>query len=179
MEINPRKLFVIVGYPDSGKRITLHHLFKRKSFFPFKNPIQAIGLDNTKFVVVNVTNRRRRTELYLSQVRDVLQWHAFSSTSFMIMMSLILDDGIHDVRKMLEYLNESSFDLYYLILESNVKNKGLIQEHHLETFSSLVKKGYIYHFETLVTSSPPRLKQRADEVKQVIRDILREKKSKM
>ncbi|CAL1521089.1 hypothetical protein MMC2321_04880 [Chitinophaga sp. MM2321] len=150
----------------------LHHLFNRKNFFPHKAPIYAPGFDSGKFVVINITNYSNSTADYLNRINDVLERHTDTNTSFMILMSLIFDGRAHDIKKVLEYLNRTSYELHYLVLTSSYYDQEPMKEQDLEQLRRFITKGRIHLFDTLVTQSSLRFKQRRDEVAKLISDIV-------
>ncbi len=171
MFFNPRKLFVIVGYPRSGKKRVLQELFARKHFFPLKEPITSSVL-NGDFVVINMTNRRKRTSVMCSFISRVMQYHAASSASGIIMLSLVLDNGLHDAGEMIRYLNASGYTMHYLVLRSSWSDKQLISDGDLQALKSLVSRGTVHVFEKLVTQSGVRFEQRQEELAEVINEVL-------
>jgi hypothetical protein len=168
MNTNPRKLFVIAGYPHTGKTVTLQTLFHRKSFFPFKRPIMATAFKNEQFIVINISDHNHRTADYLTRIKAVMASHTETYTSFIVIISLVFDDSIRDVKPVLQYFNQSGFDIYYMVLYSSIHDKRVISEADIELFRKLVSKGEIHFFDKLVTQSSLRFKERTTEVAKVI-----------
>ncbi|PSL49292.1 hypothetical protein CLV51_101623 [Chitinophaga niastensis] len=171
MNISPRKLFVIVGYPHTGKKVTLQTLFRRKGFFPFKRPIKAAQFGNKGFIVINISDHNHRTEDYLARIKAVMASHTETPASFMVIISLVLDGSIRDVKPVLQYFNQSGFDVHYLVLCSSMYEKKVISEANIELFRQHVSKGQIHLFDKLVTQSTLRFRERVEEVTKVI-DVL-------
>ncbi|RBL93499.1 hypothetical protein DF182_13380 [Chitinophaga flava] len=171
MFFNPQPLFVIIGYPNSGKKKMLQELFERKHFFPMKEPFLPAVFSN-RFVVVNRTNRRHTSSALCVHISQVLHRHTLSAPACMVMLSFILDQGERDIRKVLPYLEDSGCRLHYLVLAGSWSDKRFIGEQDLEFLKTGIKRGRIHYFDLLVTRSPPRFQQRTIAVAQVIRAVL-------
>jgi hypothetical protein len=175
MNFNPRKLFVIAGYPHTGKMKTTRHIFQRKHFFPFKGPIKAAGLDNREFIVINISDHNFRTEHYLLRIKAVMQCHVESRAAFLVVLSVIFDDSARDVKKILTYFNQSGFDIHYLVLYGSWRDKRVIGEQDLLLLSQQITQGAIHVLDRLVTKSELRFNQRAEELRLLMVALLGEK----
>ena len=176
MNFNPRKLFVIVGYPHTGKTKTIRHIFQRKHFFPFKQPFKAAGLDNEEFIVINISDHNLRTESSLLRITSVMQYHIASSASFLVVLSLAFDNSIRDVKKILAYFNQSGFDIHYLVLYSSWRDKRVISEQDMALLEQHITQGPIQVLERLVTKSELRFNQRAEELRLMMMRLLKKKR---
>lgn len=172
MNFNPRKLFVIVGDPHSGKTRTIQYLFQRKQFYLFKQPIKLDALWKEKFIVVNAPDPYCRADDQLSRIKSVIQYHTASDTSFLFNLNLVLDNSVFDIRKILLYFNQSAFEVYYLVLYSSWFDKKVMSEENIIQLQQLVENGSIHIFERLVTQSGLRFNERVEEVKEIIAKIL-------
>lgn len=172
MFFNPQPLFVIVGYPNSGKRKVLQEIFARKHFFPLKDPFIPVVFPQNKFVVINRTNHRGASDMFCTHLSQVLRRHIFSSAAFMLMLSFILDGGRRDARQVVQYLEASGFLVHYLVLAGSWEDKRVLAEEALEPLRAAVRHGRIHYFDRLVTRSPLRFQQRTEEIIAVIREVL-------
>ncbi len=172
MNFNPRKLFIIVGNPHSGKMRTLQYLFRRKRFYLFKQPIKLDALWSEKFIVVNARSPYSRADEQLHRIRSVIQYHTVSDTSFLINLNLVLDNSAFDIRKILSYFNQSAFEIYYFVLYSSWFDKRVICGEHIAQLEQLVENGSIHILERLVTQSGLRFNERVEELKEAIGRIL-------
>jgi hypothetical protein len=171
MNFNPRKLFVVVGDPHSGKTRTIQCLFQRKQFYLFKQPIKLDVLWKEKFIVVNIPDPYCRADDQLNRIKSVIQYHIASDTSFLFNLNLVLDHSAFDIREILSYFNQSAFEIYYLVLYSSWHNKKVISEENIFQLQQLVERGSIHIFERLITQSGLRFNERVAEVKEAIGKI--------
>lgn len=171
MNFNPRKLLVVVGNPHSGKMRTLQHLFRRKQFYIFKQPIKLDASWAEKFIVVNARSRYSRAEEQLHRIKSVIQYHTVSDTSFLINLNLVLDNSEFDIREILSYFNQSAFEIHYFVLYSSWFDKRVICEDYIMQLEQLVENGSIHMFERLVTQSGQRFNERVEELKEAIGKI--------
>lgn len=172
MFFNPRPLFVIVGYPNCGKRKLLQEIFARKNFFPLKDPFTPSAFPENKFVVINRTNHHVASDMFCTHLSEVMRRHAFSSAAFMLMLSFISDGSRRDARQVIQYLEASGHPVHYLVLASSWEDKRILPEEALEPLRAAIKHGRVHYFERLVTRSPLRFQQRTEEVIAVIREVL-------
>lgn len=172
MFFNPDPLFVIVGYPNSGKRKMLQEIFARKNFSPLKDPFIPAVFPGKKFVVINKTNRRYAPESFCTHISQVMRRHLCSSAAFMLTLSLILDGGRRDAKSVIQYLESSGFRVHYLVLASSWTDKQTILEEDLEHLRAMIRHGHVHYFDLLVTRSPLRFQQRTEEVIALIRAVL-------
>ncbi|NML36167.1 hypothetical protein HHL17_03055 [Chitinophaga sp. G-6-1-13] len=172
MFFNPQPLFVIVGYPNSGKRKLLQEIFARRNFFPLKDPFTPAVFPDKKFVVINKSNHDYVPNVFCTHISQIMRRHAFSSAAFMLMLSLILDGGRHDARSVVQYLEASGFLVHYLVLAGSWEDKRMVPEEELEYLRAKIRHGRIHYFDRLVTRSPLRFSQRTEEVVAVIREVL-------
>jgi len=172
MNFNPRKLFVIVGDPHSGKTRTIQNLFQRKRFYLFKQPIKLDALWKENFIVVNTPDPYCRSDDQLSRIKSVIEYHAVSDTSFLFSVSLVIDNSAFDIGQIVSYFNQSAFEVHYLVLYSSWYDKKVISEENIFRLQQLVGNGSIHIFERLVTQSGLRFNERVEEVKEAIGRIL-------
>ncbi|SKA16090.1 hypothetical protein SAMN04488128_1021218 [Chitinophaga eiseniae] len=172
MFFNPQPLFVIVGYPNVGKRKVLQEIFARKNFFPLKDPFIPVAFPENKFVVINRTNHRGASDTLCTHLSHVMSKHIFSSAAFMLMLSFILDGGRRDARRVVQYLEASGCLVHYLVLAGSWEDKRVLTEEALEPLLAAIGNGRIHYFDRLVTRSPLRFQQRTEEVTTVIRSVL-------
>nr|WP_295871584.1 hypothetical protein [uncultured Chitinophaga sp.] len=172
MFFNPQPIFVIVGYPNSGKRKVLQELFTRKHFFPLKDPFVPVVFPENKFVVINRTNHHGASDTFCTHLSQVMRRHTFSSAAFMLMLSFILDGGRRDARQVVQYLEASGCRVHYLVLAGSWEDKRVLTEEALEPLRAAIVHGRIHYFDRLVTRSPLRFQQRTEEVTAVIRNVL-------
>ncbi|NLR59845.1 hypothetical protein HGH93_17175 [Chitinophaga polysaccharea] len=172
MNFNPKKLFVIVGYPHIGKTKTLQQIFQRRLFFPFKQPIHAPSLGDAPFIVVNNSDTNHRSEDQLARIRSALHFHTETDTSFLIPASLVFDDGIRDIKGILAYLNRSGLDVHYLVLRNSWFDKRVISDDDLLLLKKYVESGTIHILDRLVTQSKLRFDERVKEMEALMRTVL-------
>lgn len=172
MFFNPRPLFVIVGYPNSGKRKVIQEIFARKNFFPLKDPFTPAVFPRTKFVVINKSNHDYLPDVFCTHISQIMRRHAFSSAAFMLMLSLIPEGGRHDARSVVQYLEASGFLVHYLVLAGSWEDKRMVSEEEVERLRAKIRHGRIHYFDRLVTRSPLRFSQRTEEVVAMIREVL-------
>ncbi|MFY0253049.1 hypothetical protein ACDQ55_03755 [Chitinophaga sp. 30R24] len=175
MIFNPRKLFVIVGYPHTGKTKTLQQIFHRKHFFPYKQPISTAYFGAEKFIVINISDHNHRTANYLLRIKDVMKYHTETQAYFLVVISMAFDNSNRDVKNILAYFNQSGWDIHYLLLSSSWYDKSIIKEQDVILFKQLIERGRIHILERLVTLSPIRFNERVEEVKEVILKALEQK----
>ncbi|WP_143059054.1 hypothetical protein [Chitinophaga arvensicola] len=165
-------MFVVVGNPHSGKTRTIQHLFQRKQFYAFKQPIKLDAGWLEKFIVINAPPPYAVTEDHLQRIKSVIQYHHAADTSFLLNLSLIFDSSMLDVKKIFTYFNQSAFEIYYLVLTSSWLDKKIICPAMLTQLELQVKNGSIHMFDRLITQSELRFRERVEEVKEFIRKIL-------
>ncbi len=173
MNFNPRKLFVIVGYPHAGKRKTAQQIFERTRFFPFKQPIQTGYFEREQFIVIS--SRYYVSEAYLTRIKTLIERHAASDTSFVITLNLSFGNTRWSIECLLDYFNRSGFEVHYLVLHCSMLSKQVVSESDLALFEQQVVNGTVYLFDRLVTQSLLRISERTAEVKDVMLKVLEKK----
>jgi hypothetical protein len=171
MNFNPRKLFVIVGYPHTGKTKTLAEIFGRRLFFPFKGPIQASGLGTGDYIVINNSDHNYRAGDYLARIKSVIEHHRDTEACLLVVVSLVFDDSARDVRTILSFFSELCFEMHYLMLYSSWNDKKVISDADMELFRQEVKSSNIYVLDRLITQSRQRFKERVEEIVQLLREL--------
>ncbi|MDQ0105457.1 hypothetical protein J2T02_000550 [Chitinophaga terrae (ex Kim and Jung 2007)] len=175
MNCNPQKFFVIVGNPHSGKTKTIQSIFKRKNFFPFKQPINVPWLHTKKFVVINSSDFNFRSSDHLGKIRAVVNLRIGDPVSFVTPLSICFDGSPRDISDILVYLNYLDIETHHLVLCSSWFDKNVIGDEVLERYRELQHNGTIHLFEKLVTNSPLRFEERTNEVIQLISSLLNNK----
>lgn len=150
----------------------LQDIFERKHFMPFKAPINAPVFQDEKFVVINITNNRRHAPRFCAHISEVLRRHVMSAATFVVMISLVFDEGPMDARPVLNFLESSGFQLHYLVMCSSWFEKQVIREEDLGLLQATATRGRIHRFDLLVTQSGLRFRQRTAEVVNVINEVL-------
>lgn len=173
MNFNPRKLFVIVGYPHAGKRKTAQQIFKRRLFFPFKQPIRTGYFKEEQFIIIS--SRQYVSEAYLARIKTLIERHAASDTSFVITLNLSFGNTRWSMECLLDYFNRSGFDMHYLLLYNSMLSKKVISDRDRGLFEQQVVNGTVHLFDRLVANSMLRLTERATDVKEVMLKILEKK----
>jgi len=165
MNFNPRKLFVIVGDPHSGKTRTIQQLFQRKQFYAYKQPIKLDTLWTEKFIVINAPPPYAAADEHLLRIKSIIQYHTAADTSFLLNISLVFDNSLQDIREIIQYFNQTAFEIYYMILSSSWFDKKVICSEAVQELETYVKNGSIHIFDLLVTRSELRFSQRIGEIK--------------
>jgi hypothetical protein len=174
MFVTPRKFFVIVGYPHTGKGKTTQQIFGRSMFFPFKKPIQTASFGKEQFVIVFPRNHGIND--YLTRIQTLIQFHREADTSFFIVLNLLPGDGIRHIDSILAYFNQSAFDIHYLLLSSSWYDKKMMSAADMELFEETVKNGTIEVLDRVITKSLQRFNERVEEVKQAMLKVLEKKR---
>jgi hypothetical protein len=160
-----KKIFAIVGYTDWGKSSTLYELFDRKQFFPLKSPICCDTFATKKFTVINASNEDRLTKEYLNRLREVLKKHTNIDTTFLITISLIFDNGSHDVKAVFEYLNSlTDFNITYIVLENGWYKSSSLKTNDITQMKNKIDIGNIKYFDTPINQSMSKFKERTDKI---------------
>jgi hypothetical protein len=175
MNCNPQKFFVIVGNPHSGKTKTIQSIFKRRNFFPFKQPISVPWADRKKFVVINSSDFNFRSGDHLRKIRAVVNLRIGDPVSFVTPLSICFDGSARDISNILVYLNYLDIETHHLVLCSSWFDKNVIGDEMLEKYRELQPNGTIHLFEKLVTNSPLRFEERTKGVIQLISSLLNNK----
>ncbi|WP_143308685.1 hypothetical protein [Chitinophaga vietnamensis] len=170
--MNPRKLFVIAGYPYSGKHITLQQLFRRKHFFPLKAPISLDKPEQGQFVVAGSARRPQNAAYYRKRLYEILERHRQTDAAFVMTMSLVFDGGVHDCTEMLRMLHAAWFEPHYFILRSSWYDKTLVKEEDIEQLASYTPGAFLHDMDLLVTRSPLRMQQRVEAIRQVMERLV-------
>lgn len=174
MNFNPRKLFVIVGDPHSGKTRTIQKLFQRKQFYTYKQPIKLDALWKEKFIVINAPPPYAAADDHLQRIKSVIQYHTAADTSFVLNISLVFDNSLQDIKKILQYFNQTAFEIYYMILSSSWFDKKVVCSATVEQLEAYVKNGSIHMFDLLVTRSELRFSQRIGEIRLFLQKMLKD-----
>lgn len=172
MNFTPRKLFVIVGDPHSGKTRTIQQLFQRKQFYAYKQPIKLDPLWKEKFIVINAPPPYGAADDHLLRIKSVIQHHTAADTSFVLNISLVFDNSLQDIREIVRYFNQTAFEIYYMVLSSSWFDKKVICSETVLQLETCVKNGSIHIFELLVTRSELRFSQRIGEIRLFLQHIL-------
>lgn len=170
MIVNPRKFFLIVGYPHTGKGKTTQQIFGRRMFFPFKQPIKAASFGEEPFVII--FSRCQDADSALTRIKTIIEFHRESDTSFFVIMNLVPGNSVRDVQNILAYFGQSVFEIHYLILSSSWYDKTMISASDVELFEETVKNATVHLLDQIVTKSPQRFKERTDEVKEAMLKVL-------
>ncbi|MCD2425505.1 hypothetical protein LQ567_22160 [Niabella pedocola] len=166
-----KKLFAIVGYTNWGKSNTLYDLFGRRQFFPLKTPISYDRVfGDKKFSVVNASNEDRPTHDYLERLKNVLEIQRNANAYFVITISLIFNDGSHDVKPVFEYLNSlADYDITYLVLKNGWEPGASLKEDDLTRMRE-VATGRIVDLDTVINKSNANFRERADKIVSIINE---------
>ncbi|HLK30104.1 MAG TPA: hypothetical protein VKT28_16100 [Puia sp.] len=164
-----KKIFAIIGYTDWGKSNTLYELFNRRQFFPLKSPISCKTFDTKKFTVINASNEDRLTKEYLKRLKEVLKKHINVDTTFVITISLIFDNGSHDVKTVFEYLNSlTDFDITYIVLENGWHKNASLKADDIAQMENEIDDSIIKYFDTPINQSKTKFKERTDKIIELI-----------
>ncbi|MBV8254657.1 MAG: hypothetical protein JO154_18800 [Chitinophaga sp.] len=175
MFVNLHKLIVFVSIPNGGVYDTAHRVFERSSFFPFKGPITVPKFGSQRFAILNVNNSRLSTLDYLPELLRFIAMHERAECC--LVLNLVLYDyGPHHIGPIIHRLNRSQFEVHYIVVSSNYQDKRIITDEMIATLAAMVQRGVIHVNNTLVRGSSVRLKQRADEISQLIKAILKERR---
>ncbi|RAJ85491.1 hypothetical protein CLV59_102194 [Chitinophaga dinghuensis] len=175
MFVNLHKLIAFVSIPNGGIYDTAHRVFERSSFFPFKGPITVPKFGSQRFAILNLNNSRVYTRDYLPELLRFIAIH--ERTECCLVLNLVLYDyGPHHIGPIVNRLNRSQFDVHYIIVSSNYGDNRIITDEMTANFAGMVQRGVIHVNDTLVRGAVIRLKQRADEISQMIKEILKERR---
>jgi len=172
MNFTPRKLFVIVGDPHSGKTRTIQQLFQRKQFYAYKQPIKLDTLWKERFIVINAPPPYSAAEDHLRRIKSIIQYHTAADTSFLLNISLVFDSSVQDVKGILQYFNQTAFEIYYMVLSSSWFDKKVICPSTVVQLEEYVKNGTIHVFDLLVTRSELRFRQRIADIRLFLQHML-------
>ncbi|MBO9727088.1 MAG: hypothetical protein J7623_00470 [Chitinophaga sp.] len=173
MIVNPRRFFVIVGTPHTGKRKTTQQIFGRKKFLPFKAPIKTAALGEEQFVII--LPRALPPHEYLAYIRKLIQVHRESDTSFFVVLDLLSAEAVHEVQCILEYFNGSAFEVHYLVLSSSLYDERVLGNEVVTLLQTKITNGTVHVLDRLVTASLIRLNDRARDIVALISKVLENK----
>lgn len=171
MFVTRQKLFALVSMPHSGIYDAAHRIFQRSSFFPFKGPIRCAGFREELFAVLNVHNYRLPTRDYLRYMRRFIRRHG-GKEMHLVLNLVMYQEGPHAIGEIIRELNRSGLNIHYLVMTSNYVTREVLAPSAVAAFEGLVKQGVIHVNETLVMGSQVRLDQRAEELRELIRQVL-------
>jgi hypothetical protein len=168
-----KQIFAIVGYTNWGKSNTLYELFGKRQFFPLKSPIRTKRFDHLKFTVINASNEDRITREYLDRLKTVLKTHWDDDPIFFITVSLIFDNGKHDIKPVFDYLNTlSDFEVNYIVLDNGWFTKNSLSSKDISLMNDYVDSETIHHFPVAINESKAAFSERTIQVAEKIRELL-------
>ncbi|MBV7528703.1 hypothetical protein [Chitinophaga sp. sic0106] len=90
-----------------------------------------------------------------------------------LVLNLVMyQEGPHAIGEIIRELNRSGLNIHYLVMTSNYVTREVLAPSAVAAFEGLVKQGVIHVNETLVMGSQVRLDQRAEELRELIRQVL-------
>lgn len=171
-----KQIVAIVGYTNWGKSHTLYELFQRRQFFPLKSPIASKLFGGYKFTVINASNEDRQTKKYLERFKQVLEKHNESGSIFFITISLIFNNGSHDVSPVFDFLNKlPNTKVDYMLLENGWSAGKTLATSDIGLMYHAVGAKTIHRFSDIIDQSKPAFSERtfriADKVSNLIADL--------
>lgn len=105
------------------------------------------------------------TKEYLERLKEVLKTHKNIDTTFVITISLIFDNGSHDVKAVFEYLNSlADFDITYIVLENGWYKNSSLKTSDITQMQNKIDRGNIEYFDTEINQSKINFKERTDKI---------------
>jgi GTP1/Obg family GTP-binding protein len=167
-----KQIFAIVGYTNWGKSNTLYELFNKKLFLPLLSPITSDKLADLRFTVINASNEDRTTKAYLERLKAVIKKHKATNTTFVITISLIFNDGSHDVKEVFRFLNSlEGFHIDYLILENGWYKGDVLLIEDLKLMKDHVSLADIHHFSGPINESKGAFSKRTKQIAETIKRL--------
>lgn len=95
-----------------------------------------------------------------------------TNTTLVITISLIFNDGSHDVKEVFRYLNSlEDFDVDYLILENGWHRRKVLLAEDLKLMKDYVSPTDIHHFPGLINESKGAFGKRTKQIAETIRGL--------
>lgn len=101
----------------------------------------------------------------MERLEAVIKKQNANNTIIVITISLIFDNGSHDVKAVFNYLNTfRDFDVTYIVLENGWYKGDVLQSSDLEAMKGQVPPEKINYFSSVINDSKEEFERRTKEI---------------